>query len=87
MTARHDMIDMHDTVRVLGTQCLGTVRAIHLFAEAEPSFTVAYTDAAGSPQKRDWGESELVLVQKAPAEDAETDEDDTDNVIPFARAN
>lgn len=76
-----------DTVRVLGT-VYGTVVRAAFSTFSEPEYLVSYVDATGSPQKREWLQSELSFV-KAFSDQAEADNEDEyeeDNVVPLRRA-
>ena len=83
----YEPFDWGDHVRILGSKITGFVTATTFWMRREPSYQVEYIDADGTPQERFWSESQLQLVAKAAADDAEEMQAEADNVIPFAKAN
>lgn len=83
----YEPFDWGDHVRILGSKVTGFVTAVTFWMRKEPTYWVEYIDANGSPTDREWSESQLQLIGKAAAQDADDLAEEASNVIPFARSN
>ncbi|HWJ89053.1 MAG TPA: hypothetical protein VNS12_13375 [Pelagibacterium sp.] len=75
-----------DCVRILGSAIVGFITGWAVHMRKEATYWVEYIDGTGSPQEREWSESQLSLVERhddADAEEAEV----TGVVVPFPVAN